>query len=272
MPPSCHQDRLDPSLRWGDGKKMKPPFSLFAIKNLAACLLLTTSACSLSRPEPIPPVPVSPEHCGTFEGVHDYLEVDPRPARQGATLRISAMQRRGHGWHDVPLDCTSDWSVSNPSLATLAEDRKSLHIAPDAPPGATVTISYRIKSETVTASFVVVAKDAFVITGRRGQRSAEGCDGYQKIGELEFTAGGGFSVTFQPFESYKDYWGGYLFHQETGTLTLNITGGNRKPPWLDLEGKVRIASDGGLVLEDMYLGQPDGRPPPEGGTCGYTFG
>jgi hypothetical protein len=237
-----------------------------------ALLPLLLSACSLSRPEPIPPAPVDPEHCGTFEGVFDYLEVDPRPARQGATLRIAAMQRRGYGWHDVPLDCTSGWAVSDPSLATLGEDRKSVRIAPDAPPGATVTISYRIKSETVTASFVVVARDAFVITGRRGQRSAEGCDGYVSIGELEFTAGGGFSVTFQPFESYKDYWGGYLLHQETGALTLTVTGGNLRLPGLDLEGKARIADDGALVLEDMYLGQPDGRPPPEGGTCRYTFG
>ena len=242
------------------------------MKYFALVPLLLASACSLARPEPIPPVPVDPERCGTFDGVYDYLEVDPRPARQGTTLRIAAMQRRGPAWHDVPLDCTSDWSVSDPSLATLAEDRKSLHIATDASPGATVTISYRIKGETVTASLVVIAKDAFVITGRRGQRRAEGCDGYAPIGELEFTAGGGFSVTFQPFESYKDYWGGYLLHRETGALTLKITGGNRQPPWLDLEGKVRIADDGAMLLEDMYLGQPDGRPPPRGGTCRYTFG
>jgi hypothetical protein len=243
----------------------------FALPALTAPLLFL-SACSLSRPEPIPPVPVDPEHCETFEEAYDYLEVDPRPARQGATLRIAPMQRRGHGWHDVPMDCTSDWSVSDPSLATLAEDRKSLSIAPDAAPGATVTISYRIKGESVTASLVVVAKDAFVITGRRGQRSAEGCEGYVSIGELEFTAGGGFSVTFRPFESYKDYWGSYLLHQETGSLTLSVTGGNLTPPSLDLEGKARIANDGALVLEDMYLGQPDGRPPPDGGTCRYTFG
>ena len=238
----------------------------------APAAILFLSACSLSRPEPIPPVPADPERCGTFDGVYDYLEVDPRPARQGATLKIAAMQRRGPSWHVVPLDCTSDWSVSNPALATLDEDRTSLRIAPDAPPGATVTVSYRIKGESVAASLVVVAKDAFVITGRRGQRSAEGCDGYVRIGELEFTAGGGFSVTFRPFESYKDYWGSYRLDQATGALSLSVRGGNYQPPWLDLEGKARIADDGALLLENVYLGQPDGRPPPQGGTCRYTFG
>ena len=201
----------------------------FALPALTAPLLFL-SACSLSRPEPIPPAPVDPEHCGTLEEAHDYLEVDPRPARQGATLRIAAMQRRGHGFHDAPLDCTSDWSVSEPSLATLAEDRKSLSIAPDAAPGATVTISYRIKGESVTASLVVVAKGRLRHHRPAGSAFGRGLRRLSWIGELEFTAGGGFSVTFQPFESYKDYWGGYRLDQATGALSLTVTGGNMTPP------------------------------------------
>ena len=253
-------------------KMTKNPYLSVFGRHIAATALLLTSACAQARPEPIPAAPAVPEHCESLEVGYDYLDLDPRPARQGSTLRIAPMRRRGVGFHVVPLDCASDWSVSDPSLATLAEDRASLRIAPDAPPGATITIGYRIKDKPVSRSLVVVAKDAFVLTGRRRQRSAEGCDGFAPVGELEFMADGAFTVTFQPFESYNDYWGRYRLDPATGALSLSVTGGNYQPSGLDVEGKASFAEDGALILEGMYLGQPSDRPPPAAGTCRYTFG
>jgi hypothetical protein len=244
------------------------------MRTITLAILLLATACVPKRPEPIPPAPVDPEHCGAFDGVYDYLDVEPAPARQGATLRIAAMQWRGPAQQAAPLDCASDWTVSDPRLATLADDRESVRIAADAPPGATVTISYRIKGMTVGAPLTVVARDAFVLTGRRGQRSAEGCDAPEPVRELEFTADGRFSVTFHPFETYKDYWGRYTLDPATGALSLTVEGGNDRPASLDLEGKARLSGDGALLLEGLYLGQPSpsGRPPPPAGTCRYTFG
>src|SRR5829696_4227579 len=111
----------------------------------AIASLLLASACSQKAAEPIPPTPADPEHCGEFEGVYDYLEVEPGPARQGATLKIAARQRRGPADQATPADCTSGWSVSDPALATLGPDRSTIRIAADATPGATVIASYRIK-------------------------------------------------------------------------------------------------------------------------------
>ncbi len=245
------------------------------MSGLAASLIFafSTTACVLDPPEPIP-VPVDPSICGTMEGVHDYLEVDPRPARQGSTLRIAAKQWRGPALHDVPPHCTTDWSVSDPSLARLSDDRTAVHIAADAAPGAVLTIGYRVNGKDVRAAMTIVGKDAMVLTGRRGQAAAEGCDGLAPIGELIFTTGGGFSVTFNPFETYKDYWGSYRLDPATGALSMTVTGDNYRPSGLDLEGKARFTEDGKLVLEDMFLGQPGwgGGRPPASGTCRYIFG
>ncbi len=241
----------------------------------AAAALLLASSCSTSRPEPIPPAPVDPEHCGAYDGVYDYLEVDPSPARQGATLKIAARQRRGPADVATPGDCTSGWSVSDPTLATLSADHESVRIAPDATPGSTVIVSYRIKGQSVGAKLLIVARDAIVLTGRRGQSAVEGCDRLIPIGELEFTADGHFSVTYHPFETYRDYWGTYRLDPATGALSMSVEGGNDRPGGLDLEGTARFAADGKLVLEDMYLGQPSSGGPPAGtdtGKCRYTFG
>jgi hypothetical protein len=243
------------------------------IRTLLFAALLLPTACVTAPPPP--PTPPDPERCGHGEGAFNYLEIESAPARQGRTLRIAASQRRGAGTYVLPLDCTKDWSLSDSSLATLSEDRQSLRIADRAKPGATLTITYRVgrNAQSVRRSVPIVAKDAFVLTGRRSQKAVEGCPGLDPIGELEFTADGRFAVTWQPFETYQDYWGTYRLDPGTGALSMTVDGGNNKPGGLDLEGKVRITPGGALVLEDMYLGQPSGRGAflPEPGACRYTF-
>jgi hypothetical protein len=243
------------------------------IRTLLSAALLLPAACVTAPPAP--PMPPDPEQCGEREGAFNYLEIESAPARQGRALRIVPSQRRGAGTYVLPLDCTKDWSLSNSSLATLSEDRKSLRIADRATPGATLTITYRVglSARLVRASMSIVAKDAFVLTGRRSQKAVEGCPGLDPIGELEFTADGHFAVTWQPFETYHDYWGTYRLDPGTGALSMTVDGGNNIPAGLDLEGKVRITPDGALVLEDMYLGQPSGRDgfPPAPAACRYTF-
>jgi hypothetical protein len=239
------------------------------MRHIAAAFLLA-SACSTTRPEPIRPTPADPEHCGAFQGVYDYLYVEPGPARQGATLRIAARQRRGPADQLTPPDCISDWTVSDPKLATLSDDRSTVRIADDATPGATIIVSYRIKGQSVAARLPIVARDAVVLTGLRRQSAVEGCEAPVPVGELEF-AENRFAVTFLPFETYKDYWGSYQFDAATGALSLTVDGGNYSPPNLDLEGKARFDAAGKLVLEGMFLGQPSGAPA-GGGTCRYTFG
>jgi hypothetical protein len=94
------------------------------------------------------------------------------------------------------------------------------------------------------------------------------------IDELIFDAYGRFSVTWRPFETYRDYWGTYELDLEALRITMTITGGNAIPEAPDLVGRIEFADDGSVVLDDIYFGPPtgffvdEGQPPEP--VCGYV--
>lgn len=236
--------------------------ALFAAPSLAGCVR--------DRDVEGPPAPPDPVCTGEqpFPDLGYYLAFDTDVHRQGATIRITPRAARPPaGTRELPMHCTSDWAITGP--ATLSPDRRSITIAPDAPPGSAIRISYRAVTGPVQQTIVVIGRDEVVLTGTRGQRSVEGCDVSMPVGELEFSVGNRFAVTFQPFETYKDYWGSYSFDPATGRLVMTVSGGNFQPPGLDLDGTARIEGNR-LILEGMYLGSRDGRPPPAAG-CRYVF-
>ncbi len=77
-----------------------------------------------------------------------------------------------------------------------------------------------------------------------------------RIGEIAFRADGSFSVTWMPFESYKDYWGTFEADNLAGRLSLFVQYGNYVPSELDTEGSYEVAPGGRLVLRDSWLGVP----------------
>ena len=227
----------------------------------------------LAAPEgpPPPPAPADPDdRCGRGEWIHHYLEITPTLARQGTTIALWPKQARGPAMPAEPLDCTSDWQVSDASLGRIADDLRTLRIADDARPGADLVISYLAGGRPVRRSVRIVGKDEKVLTGIRGQLAVEACRIYAKIGEIEFTESGHFSVTYNPFETYRDYWGTYSFDPATGAVAMKVEGGNYQPAGLDLEGIASFAPDGALVLDGVYLGQPSSVP--GAGPCSYIFG
>ena len=238
---------------------------------MITALLLMLAAPESTPAEVVPPPPSDPEDpCGRGEWIHHYLEITPTLARQGTTIALWPKQARGPAMPAEPLDCTSDWQVSDPTLGRIADDLRTLAIAADARPGAELVISYVAGGRPVRRSVRIVGKDEKVLTGIRGQRSIEACQIHAKIGEIEFTENGYFSVTYSPFETYRDYWGTYSFDPATGALAMKVDGGNYRPDGLDLEGTARFEPDGRLVLDGVYLGQPGGIP--GAGPCRYTFG
>ena len=186
--------------------------------------------------------------------------------RQGATIGIRPQRdAMPAGYRDLPAECLSDWSVEGP--ADFSSDHRSITIRPDAPPGAEIVVRYKVRGEPMLVRLRVIARDARVLTGRWGQKAAEGCESLEPVRELELTAED-FTVTFAPFESYRDYWGRYSFDAQTGALHMTVTGGNNIPHGLDLEGTARL-EDGHLVLDGMFLGDR-GASVPAGG-CRYRF-
>lgn len=230
-----------------------------------AGVALFLSLLAAGQPEPEPP-PAPDTICLWPPDRHNFVEFSTRVHRQGATVGIRPLRdQMPMGYRDLPAECLSDWSIEGP--ATLADDRRSLTIHPDAPPGAEIVLRYKVRDEPVVAVLRVVARDAVVLTGVWSQQAVEGCDGLEPVRELSFGPER-FSVTFTPFESYKDYWGTYRFDPASGALRLTVEGGNSVPPGLDLEGSARLV-DGRLVLDGMFLGDRNGRAP-EGG-CRYRF-
>jgi hypothetical protein len=195
-----------------------------------------------------------------------FLDTDTRIFRQGATIKLTpTIDIAPAGTQAVAMRCTSDWAVTGP--AKLSADRTVLHIAPGAPVGAAVTVSFRHAGKAVSRELRVVGRDEVVLTGRWSQRALEGCEAGEPVGELEFLPENRFTVTFRPFETYRDYWGRYSFDPATRRIALIVEDGNFVPADLDLEGEAEHEA-GRLVLRDMYLGSRNGGPR---SGCTYTF-
>lgn len=238
------------------------------IKSRRAALLapLLFTACDLD-PRPRAAAPPPPDTACYAPGHRfAFLQTDTSVYRQGAVVKIApTVDMAPAGTQELPLRCTGGWSVTGP--ATLSADRRSVTIAPDAEPGAIVTISYTHLDKPVTARLRVIAKDEIVLTGRWSQQSVEGCSGGEPVRELEFQPENRFAVTFMPFETYRDYWGTYSFDPASGAIRLIVEGGNFVPSNLDTEGRAELQG-GRLRLSDLYLGSRDG-PRQQG--CVYRF-
>jgi hypothetical protein len=110
----------------------------------------------------------------------------------------------------------------------------------------------------------VFRKDANPIVGIWKQSSKD-CAGASAILELSFNADMTFSVTWRPFEAYRDYWGDYTFDAETGELTLTPDGGNYVPEDVS-SGKVKLETDTLIPGEGMSFGSIRG-----GQSCSAAF-
>ncbi len=91
----------------------------------------------------------------------------------------------------------------------------------------------------------------------------------ERIGELRFQADGTFSVTWIPFEIYRDYWGTYAYDLTQGTLELVVTEGNYTPEAVDGSGSFSFDEQGSLILSDMWLGSPHSGT--SAANCGHRF-
>ena len=229
------------------------------VKSLRAALI----AASAQVPSPPPP----PDRECTPDYYHfAFLATDTKVYRHGQVVKITpSVDSSPYGTHELPLRCVGQWSVTGP--AALAADRRSIAIAPDAPVGSTVRVSFTHAGKPVAAEFKVIGRDEIVLTGRYSQKSIAGCQVADAVRELEFNPGNRFSVTFYPLESYRDYWGTYSYDPATRRLRMTVEDGNFIPPGLDLEGEAEL-SDGRLVLKGMFLGERGAAPQAD---CTYIF-
>jgi hypothetical protein len=223
-----------------------------------------------------PPPPIAIEaptpaaaDCAAIDAPRTRLVVQQRPARPGATLSIGAVTGPW-AMESVPARCLTDWRVSSAAV-TLSADHERLTVAADATPGETVEISALMAGRRVTVSVRMVGATEISLTGYWSQKAVDCAGGRQPsepVRELHFDDKGGYSVTFTPFESYKDYWGAFALDAATGDLVMTYDGGNRGADGLDLAGKASLGEGDQLVLDGVFLGD---RQDPVTRSCRYVF-
>lgn len=246
-------------------------------KNAAAFgVSLALAACTQAPPTetlvanesaPPPPVVIDDPACAYNAAIF----LGPPVARQGTELSISVHEPVGaYAPRPIPPEFISNWKASPAGQVKVSTNGAKLSVLPTAKPGANVTISASFCGKReISRTIRIVGKDEPVITGlwREQSKSCTGETPRDPVNELEIKDIGEFSITYFPFESYRDFWGKAEFDYAAGTLAMTTTGGNRVPSNAKLSGKATLTPDGKLVLDGFFLSQPE----TTGGECRYVF-
>lgn len=248
------------------------------MKYLPLACLIAVSACAQAPVEvaaiSAPEQPPAPEQIITDHEACSYypaIFLGPPIARQGADMIVEVREPVGaYAPRPIPPELLTGWKATPAGQVVVARDGKSMRVLADATPGTNVTLSASFcRKREIGRTVRIVGKDEPVLTGTWREQSKQ-CAGEtpnDPVNEIEFKDIGEFSVTYFPFESYRDYWGKFEFDAATGMLNMTTTGGNRVPTNPKLSGRASLNADGKLVLERFFLSQPQ----TVGGVCTYTF-
>ena len=219
-------------------------------------------------------------------------------------LDADTLKRLQLGWTDVQLHPGDTHQFSLAILSTYAPSQEvpactTWKVEPEGK-GASISNTGLLKIDPKTpvpSKFVVTADieqgreqrqmDVFVynddsqpLVGRWRQQSMFDCDTEKEtkpgelIQELEFRARGWFSVTWTPFEVYRDYWGSYTTGKAKGDLSLQIEGGNFVPKDFRGSGHYKLKDNKTLELIGAYLDEKSSSNAGNhkiGNKCRYIF-
>jgi hypothetical protein len=227
--------------------------------------------------------------CGVFDGGAPRLDAETLE-RLTLSMMSQSIQLQPGESHDFdigvveccyifePVEADVAWSVAPPQGASIDPETGLLTVDPATPSGSVFTVSADVENgrRIVTIDvYVYTAESNPLAVGIWREEAEFACETgeeitpEERIGELVFHADGTFSVTWMPFEVYRDYWGTYTFDPGEGTLELFVTGGNYVPDDIDGSGFFSIDDQGRLVLSDMWLGT--GHEPSGTAICGHRF-
>jgi hypothetical protein len=250
-------------------------------------LLVTGAARAEAPPEPPPAPPPAPARAnacvdGTSKELRGELFVatkeggaiasaDLKPGEK-RTLRIFV--KRGAATF-APQACAT-FQLGEGSPATI--DGDVLAIDPKARHGLPVVVEAKIPgvARAVTGQFRVFDASVNPVAGMWHEVNALPCKGQKKptlvdeVREFELRPNGNFSVTFRPFETYRDYWGHYAYDSKEGTIELSIEEGNFIPTDFQGRGRFTFDKDGNMRVDGLWLGAQAGMAKNHP-NCGYVF-
>ena len=175
------------------------------------------------------------------------------------------------------------WNVAREGQGASINSTGLLKIDPATPAGAKFVVTADIEQGRTQRQIpVFVYTDAAQpLVGFWKQQSKSDCEPGRAnppddvINEMEFRADGSFSVTWTPFEVYRDYWGNYKFDPVAGSLSLQIERGNYVPDDFRGTGRYNIKDKGTLELIGIYLGHKQNYKLPDATKishkCHYIF-
>lgn len=199
---------------------------------------MVAGGCEPKELNDIPPTPVV-DRCVTFgQGATlSQSGVVTKRVSPGDKTILSPIIRQGPAIVNGLPECVRDLVVipgdgaseDDFTLTRLEDGRYEFTISPSATPGGSFRFSAKYGQEMDVGDVIYVYDaERWPLEGVWSQ-SRETCN-RAAIGELEFGRGR-YSVTWQPFESYKDYWGDYTFvwtdrDSGLGELTIDVQRGN----------------------------------------------
>ncbi len=257
---------------------------------LVAILSLAPSAYSRSR---------AVAHPGPSSNIAAvmFAEIYPVEVRPGSQRQFILYEYLGAGpFNFRPVTGIHvRWTIEPNSWYAQVDPTGILTVHPETSPGMTLRLYANLNHGERIISLPVyvyrVGNNPFLDGGVWQQTAEISCDGSPDlpvsngITELRFHVSGFYSVTWQPFELYTDFWGPYTFSTTKRKLTFGVSGGNYEPEDIKGEGAFDIIYLGPSVptswgtnirpaqlrLKNIYLGSARSAGPRSSTPCGMVF-
>jgi hypothetical protein len=188
-----------------------------------------------------------------------------QPVKAGERVKVDPQYSTHPGAFDpIAAKCLRGWKVSNPKIARLSRDGKTLIVAADAPAGAEFVVTASYRGKTVEQRFKIFVPVQSPLVGFWSQEQVAACADPTKLFDLVFEANGDFAVAFGPtFHGSKDYRGRWRVEGDRLFLS-DVTGA--RPADFASEARFVIDGKGGLTFERPWFGTQGER-----GKCAAPF-
>lgn len=215
---------------------------------------LSVSACKTDD-DPSKGVSVAPQDCPK-PGPGALIFWDSKESVvPGQTVALSPFVSSHPGSREpLPSACLKDVGVRPETAGRITRSRSGnyrLEISEAPPLGERITVSANYRGKRISGTLTAFDPGTAPLV-RYWRQEPDACPEGTAIQELVFSADGTFSVTWEPFETYKDYWGRFEYDQETQTLTMMPRSGNNLPDGVT-SGTIRLENEQ-LILGSASFG------------------